>query len=363
MHLWFKFGQLQLSKVRTNQNLAASLTNNSASGLDRLLLKLKMCARAANARALSTVRCDATASFRSSPGSFLVGMVSKTPAMAQLLRIDCSLELSDHELSGKELVDNFALPKLSGKELAENLAYQQLLGKETEKDNLAILGNKSLRLRTSSLEKKNFCFRVIQLMCLAFLSVLGPMIFDHHSFQQREPAAAYPYKIQSLHQKELVAAYREHFKSLQQTELEASYSEGQMRVSQLQLESSQEELVEHFAQLSHKDSAVQSFQLQSFFQNELSGSAFKADQSIQQRELKAAYALPEQISLEASVPERELTADGAFNSLCVSPTRACLQLSPKGSVDKSFELTTVQPCQQSSAKRAYSNRSFAAAYA
>ena len=40
MHLWSKFGQLQLSKVRTNQNLAASLTNKSASGLDRLLLKL-----------------------------------------------------------------------------------------------------------------------------------------------------------------------------------------------------------------------------------------------------------------------------------------------------------------------------------
>ena len=66
-------------------------------------------------------------------------------------------------------------------------------------------------------------------MCLAFLSVLGPMIFDLHSFQQRELAAAYPSKIQSLHQQELVAAYSEQFKCLQQTELEASYSEDQMR--------------------------------------------------------------------------------------------------------------------------------------
>ena len=319
--------------------------------------KLKMHARAANARALSTVRCDATTSFRSSPGSFLVGMVSKTPAMAQLLRTDCSLELSDHELSGKELVANFVIPKLSGKELAEALAYQQLLGKESEKDSLTILGSKSLSLRTSSLEKKNFCFRVIQLMCLAFLSVLGPMIFDLHSFQQRELAAAYPYKIQSLHQQELVAAYSEQLKSLQQTELEASYSEGQMRASQLQLESSHKELVEHLAQLSHKDSAVQSFQLQSVFQNELSRSAFTADQSLQQRELEATYALTEQISLLASFPERELTADGAFNSLSFSPTRACFQLSAKGLADKSFELTTAQLCHQHLAERAYSSRS------
>ena len=253
MHLWSKFDQLQLSKVRTNQNLATCLTNNSAFGLDRMLLKLKMHAQAANARALSTVRCDATASFRSSPGSFLVGMVSKTPAMEQLLRTDCSLELSDHELSGKELVANFAVPKLSRKELEETLAYQQLLGEETEKDSLDILGNKSLSWRTSSLEKKNFCFRVIQLICLAFCLTLGPMIFDHPSFQQRELAAAYPNKIQSSHQQELVAAYSEQIKCLQQTELEASYSKGQTRASQLQLESSQKELVEHLAQLSHKE--------------------------------------------------------------------------------------------------------------
>ena len=118
-HLRAKFGQLQLSKVRSNQNLATCLADNSASGLERLLLKLKMCAQPDNARALPTVRCAAPASFRKSPGSFLVGMVSKTPAMEQLLRIDCRLELSDHEFSGKELVTNFADPKLSRKELEE----------------------------------------------------------------------------------------------------------------------------------------------------------------------------------------------------------------------------------------------------
>ena len=357
MHLRTKFGQLQLSKVRSNQNLATCLADNSASGLEWLLLKLKMCAQAANARALPTVRRDATASFASSSGSFLVGMVSKTPAMEQLLRTDCSLDLSDHELSGKELVANFANPKLSKEELEETIAYEQLLGKETEKDSLDILGNQSLRRRTSSLEKKNFCFRVIQLVCLAFLSVLGPMILDLPSLQQRELAAAYPYKIQSLHQEELVATYSDQINSLQQTELEASYSEGQTKAGQLQLENSQKERVEHLAQLRHKESAIQSFQLQSFFQNELSSSAFTADQELQQRELKAAYALTEQISLLASVPTRKLTADGACKSLRFSPTRACFQLSDQSLADKSFELTTAQLCHQHSAKRAYSSRS------
>ena len=181
------------------------------------------------------------------------------------------------------------------------------------------------------------------------------MIFDHHSFQQRELAAAYPYKIQSLQQQslqqqELVAAYGEQIKSLQQTELEASYSEGQTKASQLQLENSQKELVEHLAQLSHKESAIQSFQLQSFFQDELSRSAFPADQELQQRELEAAYALTEQVSLQDSVPERELTADGACKSLRFSPTRACFQLSDQSLADKSFELTTAQLCHQHSAR-------------
>ena len=75
-------------------------------------------------------RCDATASFKSSSGSFLVGMVSKTPAMEQLLRIDCSLELSDHELSGKELVANFADPKtFTEKSLKKNACLPPAFGR------------------------------------------------------------------------------------------------------------------------------------------------------------------------------------------------------------------------------------------
>ena len=54
--LWSRFGQFQLSKVTPQQNFAATLTNNqTASGLHRLLPKLKMHTRAAaDALALST---------------------------------------------------------------------------------------------------------------------------------------------------------------------------------------------------------------------------------------------------------------------------------------------------------------------
>ena len=67
--------------------------------------------------------------------------------------------------------------------------------------------------------------------------------------------------------------------------------------------------------------------------------------------------MTEQISLLASFPERELTADGDCKSLRFSPTRACFQLSEKGLADKSFELPTAQLCHQHLAERAYSSRS------
>ena len=69
-----RFGQFQLSKVGPKRNLAAILANNfTASGLHRLLPKLKMHTRAADSRALSTGRGEETAFFRSSSGSFFIG--------------------------------------------------------------------------------------------------------------------------------------------------------------------------------------------------------------------------------------------------------------------------------------------------
>ena len=69
--LWSWFGQFQLSRVPRQQNLAASLTNNlTASGLHRLLPKLKMHTRSADALALSTGPGSGPAFFRSSSSSF-----------------------------------------------------------------------------------------------------------------------------------------------------------------------------------------------------------------------------------------------------------------------------------------------------
>ena len=106
IQLWSRFGQFQLSKVGPKQNLAATLANNSTtSGLHRLLPKLKMHARAADALALSTGRREETAFFRSSSGSFFIGVPRKASAMSQLL--------SAEELLGKEDVKPNNLPELA----------------------------------------------------------------------------------------------------------------------------------------------------------------------------------------------------------------------------------------------------------
>ena len=83
--------------------------------------------------------------------------------------------------------------ELSGKERVKHLAHPQLSGKETDTTIFLAnsLGEKSLSLRKRSLEKKNFCILIFDLMFLAFFAALGLMIFDLQSFQQREPVAAY----------------------------------------------------------------------------------------------------------------------------------------------------------------------------
>ena len=78
-------GQLQLSKVHPDKNLAYSLTNN-ASDSKRMLAKLRVVTEAAESLALSTVRGQCLASFGSSYSetSFLVGMIAaEYPKMAQ----------------------------------------------------------------------------------------------------------------------------------------------------------------------------------------------------------------------------------------------------------------------------------------
>ena len=85
IELWSRLGQFQHSKVQPHQNLAEQLTNiHSASGLHRLLPKLRMHTRPAEMLALPTELAGETAFFESSSRNFYIGSLSKAPAMAQL---------------------------------------------------------------------------------------------------------------------------------------------------------------------------------------------------------------------------------------------------------------------------------------
>ena len=85
-------GQLQLSKVHPDKNLAHSLTNNASD--KRMLAKLRV-TEAAEILALSTVRGQGLASLGSS-SSFLVGMVAvEPPKMDQLRQLALPKSVSD----------------------------------------------------------------------------------------------------------------------------------------------------------------------------------------------------------------------------------------------------------------------------
>ena len=85
IELWSRLGQFQLSKAQPQQNLAEQLTNtHTASGLHRLLPKLRMHTRLAEMLALPTELAGETAFFESSSRNFYIGSLSKAPAMAQL---------------------------------------------------------------------------------------------------------------------------------------------------------------------------------------------------------------------------------------------------------------------------------------
>ena len=85
--LWCRMGKFQLSKVRTNQNLAEELTKNlSIGGLHRLLSKLRLHTQTVEMQALTTeLSREQLASFQSSLSSFYIGVVSRTPMMEQQL--------------------------------------------------------------------------------------------------------------------------------------------------------------------------------------------------------------------------------------------------------------------------------------
>ena len=131
LDLWSLFGQLQLSRVSSQHNLAELLTYNcSASGLNRLLLKLKMHTLPAETLALNTgLSLGDVASFGSSSTSFFIGSLRKASAemaqldLAQLDRIDFD-QLESIDL---DKLERHALDKL------QPTYVRQLWGKELEK--------------------------------------------------------------------------------------------------------------------------------------------------------------------------------------------------------------------------------------
>ena len=170
------FGQLQLSRVSSQHNLAELLTYTcSASGLNRSLLRLKMHTKSAEALALPTgLGLGEVASFVSSSTSFFIGALSKAPAMASLE----SEQLLDEQLLGKETGKPLDLPELQSALSNESLQTDELVAAYSRNS------------------------------------------FQHHSLQQKELArTAFLGQI-----------------SFQKKELEAAYVEDPTRVRQLQLQ-------------------------------------------------------------------------------------------------------------------------------
>ena len=119
-------GQLQLSKVHPEKNLAHSLTN-TASGSKRMLAKLRVDTEAAETLALTTVQGQSLASLESR-SSFLVGMVAlEPPKMASQLR-QLALSKSDPDSFEKtcfeSLSRNFADKSFTSLTL-HSLAYTE----------------------------------------------------------------------------------------------------------------------------------------------------------------------------------------------------------------------------------------------
>ena len=97
-------GQLQLSKVHPNKNLAHSLSHNASD--KTMLAKLGIDTEAAETLALSTVQGPCLASFVSS-SSLLVGMVNLVPSKMESLQLR-QLALSQSETCLESLSKNLA---------------------------------------------------------------------------------------------------------------------------------------------------------------------------------------------------------------------------------------------------------------
>ena len=154
-------GQLQLSKVHPDKNLAHSLTNN-ASG-KRVLAKLRVNTGAAETVALSTVRGHSFASFVPS-SSLVVGMVNLEPPKME------SLQLRQLALSQSET----CLESLS-----KNLADKSLASLTLPSLSLQRSNSESLTLHSLSFTRGNF-----ESLSLQSLSLIAQNRFPRISFKE-----------------------------------------------------------------------------------------------------------------------------------------------------------------------------------
>ena len=160
LHLWSWLGQFQLSKVGSQQNLAASLTYNlTASGLHRLLPKLKMHTRSADALALSTELGSGPAFFRSSSSSFFIGSLSLNPAMAQLTAKELAAAYCEEESLQKELEAAYCDEKsFQWNELVAAYLLGQTKARELQLPIAQLCFNGPTRVRELQLSLAQLCF-------------------------------------------------------------------------------------------------------------------------------------------------------------------------------------------------------------
>ena len=170
-------GQLQLSKVHPQKNLAHSLTNNASD--KKMLAKLRVATEAAGIVALSTVRGQDVASFGVS-SSFLVGMVAAEPSpmeKPQLRKPSCFKSVSFVRTCLESLSRNFADESVS------SLTLHSLSLQRSNSESLTLtswsLPIDSLNLHNLSLPRGNS-----ESLTLQSLSLIDENRFQRISFKE-----------------------------------------------------------------------------------------------------------------------------------------------------------------------------------
>ena len=169
-------GQLQLSKIHPDKNLAHSLTNN-ASG-KRVLAKLRVDTGAAETLALSTVRGHSFASFVLS-SSLLVGMVNLEPPKMESLQLR-QLALSKSETCLESLSKNLADKSLASLTLP-SLSFQR---SNSQSLTLPSLNRQEDRFHSLTLHSLSLTRGNLESLTLQSLSLIAQNRFPRISFKE-----------------------------------------------------------------------------------------------------------------------------------------------------------------------------------